>query len=272
MFRKTLFVALALASTASFAAPDQAAIEMRIKDINPTAKITSITVTPVPGINEVLADGQVVYLSDDGRYLFHGSLLDMDERVNLTDLAGAAQRAELLDMVPDSEKIVFEPRGETRHTVRIFTDTSCGYCKKLHQEIQSYLDSGIRVEYLAFPRGGEQSPAFAEMEAIWCAKNPKVAYESAVIGESLPSIPCANPVKSHYELGDRLGVQGTPAIYTTDGVQVGGYVPAPELLAQLDSKARAKSAKEQAKDELAASARDTKAVTKAKNELAASAP
>lgn len=254
MFRNTLLVALALASTASVAAPNQAAIEKRIKDINPTAKIMSITVTPVPGINEVLVDGQVVYLSDDGRYLFHGSLLDMDERLNLTDLAGAAQRAELLDMIPDSEKIVFEPRGETKHTIRVFTDVSCGYCKKLHQEIQSYLDAGIRVEYLAFPRGGEQAPAFAEMEAIWCAKSPKVAYEGAVVGEMPPSIPCANPVKSHYALGDRLGVQGTPAIYTTSGVQVGGYVPAPELLAQLNAKARAKSPKSDSDSERAASA------------------
>lgn len=243
MFRKTLFVALALASSASFAAPDKAAIEARIKEINPKAVITSIQPTPVAGLYEVMAEGQPVYLSEDGRYLFHGSLLDMAERVNLTDLAGASIRKELLDQVPDSEKIVFTPRGETKHTIRVFTDISCGYCKKLHQEIQAYLDNGIRVEYLAFPRGGEQSPAFAEMEAIWCAKNTKIAYESAIIGDVPSLIPCASPVASHYALGDRLGVQGTPAIYTTDGVQVGGYVPAAELLAQLDAKAKAQAAR-----------------------------
>jgi thiol:disulfide interchange protein DsbC len=254
MFRKTLFVALALASTATFAAPDQAAIEKRIKEINPKAVITSIQPTPIAGLNEVMADGQPVYLSDDGRYLFHGSVLDMEERVNLTDLAGASIRKDLLDKVPDSEKIVFAPAGETKHTVRIFTDISCGYCKKLHQEIQSYLDHGIRVEYLAFPRGGEQSPAFADMEAIWCAKNTKIAYESAVAGDVPSLIPCSNPVRNHYELGDRLGVQGTPAIYTTDGVQVGGYVPAAELLAQLNAKAKAKTARASGESAAAAGA------------------
>lgn len=243
MFRTILSLAIGLVAIPAFAAPDTAAIEARIKDINRDAKITSITPTPVKGVNEVLADGQVVYLSDDGRYLFHGSLLDMQERVNLTDLAGAAQRAELLAKVPDSEKIIFAPRGEVKHTIRVFTDTTCGYCKKLHQEIQSYLDAGIQVEYLAFPRGGDRSPAFAQMQAIWCAKNPKVAYEGAVMGDLPPEIPCANPVSAHYELGDRIGVQGTPAIYTVDGVQVGGYVSAPELLAQLNAKAKAAAAR-----------------------------
>jgi len=226
-------IATAALSTAVVAAPDREAIEARIHKINPKAKISSITETPVEGMNEILADGTVTYISDDGRYLFHGNLIDLDLRMNLTEQAGAGIRKDLLNQVPASEKIVFSPK-DPKYTVRVFTDVSCGYCKKLHNEIQSYLDAGIRVEYLAFPRGGTRSPAFAEMEAIWCSKKPNMAFDLAIAGQEPEHQSCTNPIAKHYDLGDRIGVQGTPAIYSLDGKQLGGYVTAAALLAQLD--------------------------------------
>lgn len=249
MIRKMLLAAFAFVATAAHAAPNQAAIEARVKGINPDAVIASIKPTPVNGLNEVLAGGQVLYLSDDGRYLFHGSLLDMQERINITEIAASKVRAELINSVPDAEKIIFKPAGKPKHVVRVFTDISCGYCKKLHEGIQDYLKAGIQVEYLAFPRGGEQSPAFGEMKAIWCANNPKVAYEAAIMGEEPNSVPCADPVLKHYALGDKVGIQGTPAIFSMDGVQLGGYLPAPEMLNKLDAKARVAKAREDAAGE-----------------------
>ena len=45
---------------------------------------------------------------------------------------------------------------------------------------------------------------------------------------------CANPITMDYELGRKIGVDGTPAIYAADGMQLGGYLPPAEMLARLD--------------------------------------
>lgn len=244
--KSVLALVIAMVAGGVAAEPDRAAIQERVKSINATAEVVSIKPTPVEGLNEVMAGGQVLYLSDDARYLFHGNLLDMEHRVNMTDIAQSSERAKILNEVPDSEKIIFRPPGEVKHVVRVFTDISCGYCTKLHEGIKGYLDAGIQVEYLAFPRGGEQSPAFAQMQSIWCSAKPTVAYEAAMMGDVPSGVPCDDPVGKHYALGDRIGVKGTPAIYTVDGVQVGGYLPAPEMLRQLEAKALVARSREQA--------------------------
>jgi thiol:disulfide interchange protein DsbC len=234
-----LALALAAAMPFAHAAPDETAIRARIAEINPEAAITSIKPTPIPGLNEVIAGGSVLYFSDNAKYLLHGSLIDIEGRVNLSDVAQASIRRDVLKEIPQNEKIVFKPEGESKHTVTVFTDVSCGYCKKLHTEIDTYLKAGITVEYVAFPRGGEQNPAFKEMQAIWCAKDPRQAYTAAIAGT--PPTPqagkkCDDPVGTHYAFGDRMGLQGTPAIYSQSGEQLGGYLPADQLLARLDAK------------------------------------
>lgn len=220
---------------------DRQAIEARVTEINPGVKIQTINQTPVAGLWEVIAGSDVMYLSGDGRYLLHGDLYDMEDRVNLTEVATAVKRAEILNAVPDDEKIIFRPLGQVKHVIRVFTDISCGYCQKLHDQIQDYLGAGIQVEYLAFPRGGEQSPAFAEMKAIWCADNKVAAFGAAMLGNKAASPPCADPVAKQYAMGDKLGIRGTPTMYTVDGVQMGGYLPADTLLKMLDAKAKAKA-------------------------------
>lgn len=213
------------------------AIEGTVSQINQNAKIGWINPGPIAGLNEVGVDGVVLYISDDGKYLFHGTVLDVDNRRNLTELAGAKVRRDLLVSIDDSDKIIFSPAGTPKHKVIVFTDISCGYCSAVHENIQGYLDLGIQIEYVAFPRGGPQSPVLSQMEQIWCAGDRKTAYASAVSGKAPTGIPnCDNPVRSQYELGDRVGVDGTPAIYTYDGVRHGGFLPPDKLFQALESK------------------------------------
>jgi len=216
--------------------PVRSAIAATVAQINDTAAITSIKPMPIGGLNEVLVQGTVLYVSDDGRYLFHGTLLDVEARKNLTEVAMSATRQELLASIPDGEKIIYRPAGEVKHTITVFTDISCGYCQQLHRHIQGYLDHGIQVEYVAWPRGGMGSPAFADMERIWCAADRQAAYSAAVGGTSgslLGARECDNPVRSHYTLGEQLGVEGTPAVYDRNGMQHGGFMPPDELIARL---------------------------------------
>jgi thiol:disulfide interchange protein DsbC len=231
--------ALLLAAGSAFAAPDRQAIEATVSAINGKAKLVSVRPTPFPQLNEVVAQDErgapsVVYISDDGRYLVSGVLVDVQQRQNLTELATASLRRDLLASIPDDQKIIYATRGAPKHRVVVFTDISCGYCQRLHQHVQEFADKGIQVEYVAFPRGGVQSPAYAQMSQIWCAQDRKAALDDALAGRPVTAKACDSPVNAHYELGDSVGVQGTPAIYTQDGVNVGGYVTPDQLLTTLE--------------------------------------
>jgi len=243
MFRK-LVLASALSIVAMSAFAGQASkdaslnnIKATVAQINPNAKINWVKPSPIAGLQEVAVDGVVLYISDDGRYLLHGTMLDVVKRQNLTEIAGADTRKELLASIKDEDKIIFKPKGTPKHRIVVFTDISCGYCHKVHENLKGYLAKGIQVEYVAFPRGGPESPVLSQMEQIWCSKDRNSAYTSAMDGET-PTGPlnCKNPVRAQYDLGDRLGIQGTPAIYTPDGLQHGGYVPPDKLAAELDRK------------------------------------
>lgn len=231
-----LATTLALTAFAAQAAPDMAKIQDTVRQINENAKIAWIKDSPVPGLNEVGVDGVVLYITDDGRHLFHGTLLDVASRKNLTELAGADIRKDLLASIKDSDKIIYKPKGAVKHRIIVFTDISCGYCAKVHENLQGYLDRGIQVEYVAFPRGGTQSPVTAQMDAIWCAKDRNAAYDAAIKGNLPAGASCKSPVIASYELGDKLGIQGTPAIYTPDGMQHGGYVGPEQLANELAAK------------------------------------
>lgn len=235
---------LALATLIAFtgtavAAADRTALEATVRAINPQAQIVSVKDTPFPGLNEVVANDEkgtpsVVYISDDGRHLVSGVIIDVQQRKNLTELATSGLRRDLIASIPDDQKIIYAPAGVPKHRVVVFTDISCGYCQRLHEHVAEFTARGIQVEYVAFPRGGAQSPAFGQMSQVWCAKDRKAAYDAALAGRPVTATLCDSPVAAHFELGDKVGVQGTPAIYTEEGVNVGGYVTPDQLLSTLE--------------------------------------
>ena len=235
----------AQASTASIApasptavagTPEARAIEA-IRQFNPQAKVDRVTQAPLPGFREALVGGQVVYVSDDGRYLFlpgsGGALFDAKARKNLTEAALAGMRKQLLQTIPASERIVFAP-ANPKYTVTVFTDVECGYCRKMHSEIAEYNKHGIAVQYLAFPRMGIGSDDYKKMVSVWCASDRKAAMTAAKSDGRLASKDCKNTVTMQYDVGQRAGLTGTPMILTEDGTQIGGYVPPAQLRAALD--------------------------------------
>lgn len=229
----------ALFSSAVTAAPSETAIRARFAEVNPEAIVTSIKETPIPGMAEVVVGGQVLYVSDDARYVLSGNLIDIEARVNLTDRAQAVIRKDVLESISDDDKIVYSPKGEVKHSVTVFTDVSCGYCKALHQKIDEYLAAGIRVEYVAFPRGGTQNPAFEEMRNIWCSEDRNAAYTDAIAGtqpKKAKGTDCAPLIEGQYDLGDKMAIQGTPAVFAEDGEQLGGFLPPDQLLSRLEAK------------------------------------
>lgn len=203
-----------------------------ITKLNPKVEIDQIKQAPLPGFQEAIVGGQVVYVSNDGKYVIQGTLYDIDAKKDLSEASMTQVRKRLLDTIPASDRIVFAPQ-KSRYTVIVFTDVECGYCRKLHSQIADYNRLGIEVQYLAFPRMGLGSEDFRKMVAVWCADDRRQALTAAKNDRPITMKTCTNPVTMQYDLGRRMGLAGTPMILGTDGTEIAGYLPPAELLAAL---------------------------------------
>lgn len=216
--------------------PDARAIEA-VRQLNPQVEVDSVRAAPIKGFREAIVQGQVVYVSDDGRYVFlpgpQGALYDVSLKQNLSEQTMSAVRKDLLKTVPARDRIVFAP-ANPKHTVTVFTDISCGYCRKLHNEIAEYNRQGIAVEYLAFPRAGIGSEDHRRMVSVWCAADRRKALTDAKADRAIATKDCKNTVTMQYNVGQRAGLTGTPMIIAEDGTTVGGYLPPKQLRDALD--------------------------------------
>ena len=208
--------------------PDLTKLQQAIGDIKPDA----VNSTAVPGIYEVLLGSQILYLSKDGGFVFQGELIDLSNQANLTADRRNGLRAKAIDAVGEDNMVIFAPDGKSQHTVSIFTDIDCGYCRQLHRQIADYTDRGITVRYLMFPRAGVDSESYKKAVSVWCSEDRKDATTRAKAGEEIEPKSCDNPVEKQFALGSDVGVRGTPSIILESGEMVPGYVP-PDRLAQL---------------------------------------
>lgn len=229
----TGLLALALSPAASAAPEDEAAVRGAIQSLVPGAEIDSIAESTLKDFYEVVLSGQVVYVSRDGKYLIQGSIYDVPGRIDLTERSRAKLRVAGLKEAGADRRIIFAPENP-KHTLTVFTDIDCGYCRRMHQQMAEYNKLGIAIEYLFFPRAGVGSESFDKAVSVWCADDRRKAMTDAKAGVALDKKECSNPIEADYDLGNRIGVTGTPAVYTADGVQLGGYVPPDQMLQRLE--------------------------------------
>ena len=229
------------APTASATVP--AVIRATLLKYAPGLQIDQITPAPMPGWYQVVAGGQLGYVSADGRYLMHGNLIDLVAHRTLSDNAWAAFRRAELAKLPAADRIVFAP-PHPKYRITVFTDVTCPYCRAMHEQIAAYNRAGIEVDYLAWPRegvvdaSGTPTRTYTEMVAVWCASDRRQAFTEAMQGRAPKAAQCANPVRAEFDLGQRLGVGGTPAVIAEDGSIVGGYVPPDKLIEVLKDPAK----------------------------------
>ena len=220
-------------SPVSFAASDLDELRARISKRYPTMKIDHLIVTPVDGIYQLGVNSQVVYLSEDGRYLFNGRLIDLDSGADLSERYLSKSRLAVLDGVAEERMIIYEPRQGTKYTITTFTDIDCPYCRRMHEEIATLTSHGIRVRYMLYPRAGVASPSYDKAVSVWCSKDRNKELTEAKRGLVPPKRECENPVKEHMALARQLGLTGTPMTITDSGEQIIGYLPADEMLTKL---------------------------------------
>ena len=193
-----------------------------------------VSASPVPGWYTIQKGSLVAYISGDGRYLLQGDLIDLDNQVNLSEVARNDSRRELMASVTDDQTIMFSPE-EVKHTVTVFTDIDCTYCRRLHNQINDYMALGIQVRYLLYPRNGPASRAWNTSEEVWCSTDRGNALTLAKLDKEFPTASCdASAVQEHYAIGRDVGLSGTPAIVLEDGTLIAGYLPPDQLKARLE--------------------------------------
>jgi thiol:disulfide interchange protein DsbC len=221
----------------------EAMVRAALKKIDPRLVPDRVGPAPLPGFQEAIVGGRVVYFSDDGRYMLQGLLFDIEKKKDLTQIGLSGLRREELAKVPVSDRIVFAPAGMRKYTVTVFTDIECGFCRKMHSEMADYNKLGIAIEYLAFPRAGLTSADALAMESVWCSADRRKALTDAKNGLPVPPKRCTNPVAAQYKLGQRIGLEGTPMAINVDGIALPGYLPPDKMLQALDELAAESKAK-----------------------------
>jgi thiol:disulfide interchange protein DsbC len=214
---------------------DKKVIAGKLLKTNPSYKISDFKSSELEGFYKVqLESGPLLYMSKTGEHFFEGSLYTIKNNVlvNLTDQDATLDRAALMKELNPAEMIIFSPKAPVKKkaTITVYTDVDCGYCQKLHQEVPELNAHGVEVRYLAYPRAGIGSPTYKKLVSAWCAINKQEAITQLKNRQSIPELTCNNPVEKQYNLGRRMGINGTPAILLEDGRLIPGYKPAPDLV------------------------------------------
>ena len=213
---------------------DEAAIRQAMTKSMPSVKVDSVKPAVVKGLFEVVVGANIYYVSEDGKYLLQGRLVDVAARKDLTEEKLNVTRKLAIEKMGQANMIVFKPKI-TKYTVTIFTDIDCGYCRKLHSEIDQYLAQGITIQYLFFPRAGKGSDSYNKAVSVWCAEDRNAALTAAKKDQKLPEKTCDNPINKHMQLAAEFDVKGTPMIISENGNVYPGYLPAKQLVEALEN-------------------------------------
>ncbi len=231
---------LAVTAVAGEPAPKDVADTLRKKLEVPSAGLTVGTVeaSEMPGMYAVqFKEGPLVYATADGDYFIVGDLFTVGPAgyVNLAEKRRDTQRAKQVEALAMADMIVFPAEGKPRTHITVFTDVTCFYCQKLHREVPELNKRGVEVRYAAYPRAGLGTEGYRKLATAWCAEDPPATLTRLKSGEALPESVCKdNPIAGQYELGQSMGVRGTPAIITSSGQMIPGYQSADELMRTLD--------------------------------------
>ena len=216
-------------------------VEALKKKLKRTLGITveDVIKTEFPGIALVITDQGLYYSSYNGEFFIQGKVYQVGETItNLADISLAKIRMEGIAKF-EKDMIVYPAKNE-KHVVTVFTDITCGYCRKLHKQMDEYNAKGITVRYLPYPRSGifdrngNLSQGFQDLRSIWCHENPNEALTNAKSGAKVAHRICDKPLEDGFNFARQIGINATPAIIFSNGMMVPGYQDPGKLLAMLE--------------------------------------
>jgi len=216
----------------AFLTAGEAEIKESLNGAMPSLKFNKIEKSEIEGLYRVESSGgETLFSNKEGSFFITGDMYSVlgDRLQNLSEVRRETDRAQQISAIDLKEKIVFPAKGETKAKIAVFTDIDCGYCRKLHKEVPALNEMGVEVSYLAYPRAGVGSDSYEKYVSAWCADDKLGALTLAKNGKSIPGKTCKNPIANQLQLGQKMGVSGTPAIVLEDGRLIPGYLSAAKL-------------------------------------------
>lgn len=209
------------------------AVTQAVSQIFPDIDPRSVEASPIPNLFVVVIGTNVIYMSDDGRYAISGDMIELESGKNLAEEVRSDIRKKIVSGLDESGLIIYNP-AQIRTTITVFTDITCPYCARFHQEIDDLLKAGIRVQYAGFPRAGIPSKANDTLVSVWCSDDPETAMTNAKAGHYVEERVCDTSIDKHLEIAERIGIRGTPTIVLENGELIPGFVHAEEIIRTID--------------------------------------
>lgn len=234
--RIRIFAVLAVLAAAAHA--DEAAVRATLSRVFPNSAAPAVAKTPVPGLFEAAVDGQIFYITEDGRHLLGGPLIDTRTQRNLTD-ARLAQINKIPFDTLNPKLAISWVKGSGARKLAVFEDPDCPYCKALEKTLKDIDDVTIYV-YL-YPIDQLHPDAAAKSRAVWCAPDRARAWADAMHTGAVPSgaaTTCADPIAEIAAVAKRYRINGTPTMVLADGTRLVGAVPRAQLEAELQRASR----------------------------------
>jgi thiol:disulfide interchange protein DsbC len=233
-YLSVFFLAFSFYLTAS-----ETEVVRKINQVLPTGmSVKNIKESQVEGLFVVdIGDLQPIYASKDGNFFLYGEMYSIENGtlLNTTKQEINLNRKAVLDSELSEEDFITFAADNEKHVVTVFTDVDCGYCRKFHGEIEDFNAQGITVNYVAFPRSGLESDSYNKIVSAWCSRDPKGTLTALKQGLDPELKLCQDhPVEDHFLLGQRIGITGTPAIISSSGDLLPGYLPPIDLLKKLN--------------------------------------
>jgi thiol:disulfide interchange protein DsbC len=216
-------------------APALAAAEATIRKNLPARlsnfpAIDEVQASPIAGLYEVRLGGDVVYTDANADYLVQGEVIDVKARRNLTKERQDKLSAVDFKLLPlkDSFTIV---RGNGKRKMAVFEDPNCGYCKRFETDLKTI--NNVTVHIFLIPILGEDS--VEKSKNIWCSKDRAATWQAWMINHQLPAAAkCdTSALDRNLAFAQKYRINGTPAVFFTDGTRVPGAMQAAQIEAML---------------------------------------
>ena len=229
---KNIFFLISIMLLVSCAKKDEVNVDIRgtVSNAYPDVAIDEIKKID-DNFHEIIINKQIYYATNDGKYLIVGNVINLNTKESITENTKMNQRLSIIDSIDMKNYMIFKPK-KTDHILTIFTDTSCPYCQKLHNEIPDLLENNIEIRYVLFSRNGNDVDAYQQLVSAWCSDDKVDALEDLFAGDILEDISnCENPIARNFDYAGSLSVEGTPTIFLEDGRIIPGYQNYENILA-----------------------------------------
>jgi len=219
---------------------DEAAV--LLKDLAPDLKILEIRTSPVKALWEIaVQSGErkgLLYLDSSKKYFIQGAIVDLKTKANLTQERVSELTKVDTATIPLDDALVMGDK-EAKHKIIVFTDPDCPYCAKLHQEIKKVVakrqDIAFFIKMYPLPM---HKGAYEKAKAIVCEKSMAL-LDDAFAKKTLPEAKCnTTAVDDNLKLAEKLGIRGTPAIITSNGIITPGSRDADALIELIEKSAK----------------------------------